>query len=151
MVVSAVVPLYHWYCRLPPVAATERLKGAPLATVVLGAGWVVMDGLVMAPPLLDEEDELDEEELLELLEELEWAPDDELLLELEEELEDELEELLEDELDEEELDELLELDELDVAATWTCTTALALATKPEELETITLYVPALKALALVAV
>ena len=53
---------------------TERVKLPPVATVVETCGWIEMAGAVTPPPLLDEEDELDEE-LLELDE------DDELLLE----------------------------------------------------------------------
>jgi len=80
-----VLPSFHLYVRLEPVATTERVKLPPAATSVSACGWVVMTGATMVTPLLEEE--LDE--LLEL--ELELLDDE--LLELDEELE-ELDELL---------------------------------------------------------
>jgi len=93
---------------------------------------------VGAPPPPEEPPELDEPLELEelLLEELELLElDDELLLEE-----------LEDELELELLEELEELDELELPVI--CTTALSLVTVPAELETITVYVPAVEELRL---
>jgi hypothetical protein len=71
---------------LVPVAVTVRVKPIPLATVVRDCGWVVIVGAITLPPLLLDEEPLDELELDELEEELEEL----LELEEDEELEDEL-------------------------------------------------------------
>ena len=44
LVGRATLSLYHWYWRLLPVAVIERLKLAPLATVVLAVGCTVIAG-----------------------------------------------------------------------------------------------------------
>lgn len=112
---AIVLPLsFHWYCKLEPVASTERVNEPPAATVTEASGCTVMRGGITDAPLelLEEDDEL-----LELDDELELPappplPDEELelLLEL-----DELELLLDDEDEDEEEDEelLLELDDED--------------------------------------
>ena len=86
LVVRATPSLYQRYWGLVPVAVTERVRLAPLATVVEAAGCTVIAGATTPPPLLllDEEDE----EELEL--EDEELEDEELLLELldDEELDD---------------------------------------------------------------
>jgi hypothetical protein len=95
---------------LEPEATTDRVKLPPEGTEVDARGWVVMTGIVMGAPLLDEL------ELEELEEEL---------------LEEELEELLDEELE----DELLEEEELPEEES--VTTAMLLVTAPAELETTT--------------
>jgi hypothetical protein len=51
----AVAPLYHWYVRLVPVAATLKLADSPRHIVVLATGCVVIAVFVLTVTIASDE------------------------------------------------------------------------------------------------